>query len=164
MTFKETYTGADILSIVRTHYANSDAADEDLTAEQVVASGKCYGDTAMDILLCLLASEKHDTEYGTLEECCDELARYPLDKETHTQLGVRVREYESGAREVSWGFGDDYVHIHGIRDLLEHAQLQEDTMPIWFDDEWVEVWDYDASLAYGGRWVTKASIEARDND
>ena len=164
MNTKETYTGADILQIVRAHFLNSHAADAGMTAEQVFEGGERHGETAMDTLLYLISNEQSSTENGTLEESCEELAKCSLDKGTESGLGVQVREYESGYLSVSWGFGDDYVHIHGIRDLLEHAQLPEDTVPKWFDDEWTEVWDYDASLAYGGRWVTKASIEARDND
>ncbi|MFM0378493.1 hypothetical protein PQQ72_15915 [Paraburkholderia strydomiana] len=161
MNTQETCTGADILAIVRTYFANSEAADEGLTAEQVIASGKRYGDTAMDILLCLLGSEKRDMEYGTLEECCDELARYDLDVETHVQLGVRVRKLNSGEMCVSWGFGDDYVGVGGIRELLEHAQLPANTVPTWFENQWVEVFEYGTN---GGTWVTKARLEARDND
>ncbi|MGF6937136.1 hypothetical protein OKW41_006298 [Paraburkholderia sp. UCT70] len=158
MNTNETYAGADILAIVRAHFAVSGAAAAGLTPEQAVASGRSYNDTAMDLLLHMLSVQVPDTENGTLEECCEELSRCALNTQTDLGLGVRVREYESGAREVSWGFGDDYGTTV-LRDLLQHAQLPADTVPAWFDGEWVEVFEYGTN---GGRWVTKASLEALD--
>ncbi|KWF99066.1 hypothetical protein [Burkholderia cepacia] len=160
-TTNETLTGADILAIVRTHFANSEAADEVPTPEQAIMLRRFPGDTAMDLLLSLLSLEKNKTENGTLEECCDELARYGLDQSVNEELGVRVREFEDGAVQVSWSYGDDYIQTRCLREVLQFAQLPANTVPDWYQDEWVQVLEYGPN---GGEWVPKVSFEVYNDN
>ncbi|MGF6937139.1 hypothetical protein OKW41_006301 [Paraburkholderia sp. UCT70] len=152
-------SGADILAILRDHLTRDDETqDQNEACEQAFElaknSGYQRGDTAVDLLLYLVAVASYETENGTLEESCDELYRL-RGKELY---GVYVRRNSDGEDEVIWrdeGGDIDYAYLEHI---CKYAQLPADLRPDWLDDDGVYLYVYGPQN--GGRWVTLFELKS----
>ena len=110
-------------------------------------------------LLRFLINGVQEARHCSDAEACEYIAaRGPLWNGGYQGgIGVRVREDEDGTRRVEWGGRSDAYTWCGLRELLQ-AISDGNVVPEWHEDEWVEVWHYDAGHAYGGYWRTRDSV------
>ncbi|NPT58121.1 hypothetical protein [Paraburkholderia elongata] len=151
--------GFRLARFVRAWYPTVTGAD-DCSLEDMLKRGS-DGYEAIDFLLRLLGEARDEwvSENGgepTFEQCCDELASWSLHYDC--QYGARVIVWESGMREVRWGYGDKYCWAD-LDAVLEGVTLPDGQAPDWWDEDWT---DYEYCDFRGQHFVKREDLPADD--
>ncbi|SIT50048.1 hypothetical protein BN2476_740092 [Paraburkholderia piptadeniae] len=140
--------GFRLARFVRAWYPTATSAENCSLEDMLKRGGDGYD--AIDFLLHLLGQARNEwvsenDREPSFEQCCDELASWGLHYDCH--YGVRVIVWESGMREVRWGYGDKYCWTD-LDEVLKSVTLKTGDAPDWWDEDWTdyEYWDFRGQL------------------
>ncbi|MGF6841492.1 hypothetical protein QF001_005387 [Paraburkholderia youngii] len=144
---------------VRAWYPTATDADNCSLEDMLERGGEGYN--AIDFLFSLLCHARHEwvrenDGEPTLEQCCDELTSW---SDSNCQYGARVIVWESGTREVRWGFGDEYAWAD-LDAVLKGVTLETGEEPDWWDDNLMT--DYEYCDFHGQRFLKGDNLPADD--